>query len=127
MAEYFGLSDTALDILCGMNEIGRPCTQKELCGIWYLSKQTVCSCSKQLVIKGYVEATPSKSNFREKLLTLTPNGRELCAVTAKRVRKAELAAFEKLSPDERVTLIELTKKHIDCIDKEFKKILENEV
>lgn len=121
------MSGTALDILCGINEIGRPCTQKELCEIWYLSKQTVCSCLKQLVIKGYVEAVPSKSNFREKLLTLTPSGRELCAVTAKRVRKAELAAFERLLPDERLTLIELTEKHIDCIDEEFKKILENEI
>lgn len=125
LAERFGISDTTLDILCGINQLGRPCTQKELCEIWYLSKQTVNSCIKQLSEKGFIETKSSSNDFREKLLFLTPKGKELCARSAKLIYSAECAAFAKLSYEERRQLIVLTKKHVDSLENEFKKILES--
>lgn len=127
LAEKFGLSDATLDILCGINQLGRPCTQKELCDIWYLSKQTVNSCVKQLSAKGFVKTKPSPNSFREKLIAFTPAGEELCAKTAARVYAAECAAFAALSPEERQQLILLNKKHVDALEIEFDKILEDEV
>ena len=125
LAEKFGISDTTLDILCGIEQLGRPCTQKELCEIWYLSKQTVNSCIKQLSEKGFIETKSSSNDFREKLLFLTPKGKELCARSAKLIYSAECAAFAKLSYEERRQLIVLTKKHVDSLENEFKKILES--
>lgn len=127
LAERFGISDTTLDILCGINQLGRPCTQKELCSIWYLSKQTVNSCIKQLSAKGLAETKPSPNSQKEKLITLTPKGADFCRRTAGRVYSAECSAFAALSQDERKQLVLLTKKHIDFMEKEFEKILENDV
>lgn len=127
VAEKFGLSDATLDILCGIGWLGRPCTQKELCEIWYLSKQTVNSCTKQLSAKGLITAVPSPNNFREKLITLTPAGEELCRRTAARVYDRECAALAALSCEERRQLILLYQKYVDALESEFDKLLEEDI
>lgn len=92
-----------------------------------MSKQTVNSCVKQLSEKGYIETKPSPDNLREKLVVLTSSGKELCAKTASRVYAAECAAFAALSSEERRQLILLNKKHIDALENEFDKILEDDL
>lgn len=91
-----------------------------------MRKQTVNSCVKQLSAKGYVKTKPSPNNLREKLITLTPDGEQLCAKTAVRVYAAECAAFASLSSEERQQLILLNKKHVDALESEFDKILEDD-
>lgn len=124
-ASALGLSDSALMILYGLCRIGKPCTQKDLCDTFYLKKQTLHSALDKLLKMGIVVTEPSPGNTRMKLIVLTEVGRQLCERTAIPFLQGELAAFSRLSAEERDALVALTRKHKAYISEEASKLIEN--
>ncbi len=122
-AERMDLSGSAFDIIYGIYEEARPCTQKEICEKWSLSKQTVNSSVKKLVERGILEVTPSEENFREKLIFFTGEGEIIAKNTVAKIMEAERAAFEKLTEDERKNTICLSEKQFGYMKKEFSKVI----
>ena len=69
---------------CGMNYSSlallqliwerQPCTQKELCALTMLPKQTINNLIRALQEKGYLTLAPNASNRQERILTLTESG-----------------------------------------------------
>lgn len=126
IAAKLGISSSALMILYGLCHAGRPCTQKELCDTWYLKKQTLHSALNHLLKSGDICAYPSPENSRIKLLMLTEKGQALCEKSAIPFLKTEEQAFTQLTPEERSTLLELTRKHTRYI-RECSEILINAI
>lgn len=124
-ASALGLSDSALMILYGLCRIGKPCTQKELCEAFYLKKQTLHSALGNLLKMGIVITELSPVNTRIKLIILTQKGKLLCERTAIPFLQGELAAFSRLSAEERNTLLTLTRKHKAYILEEASKLMNN--
>lgn len=119
-AAKLGISGSALMILYGLCHAGQPCTQKELCDTWYMKKQTLHSALIQLLKSGDVCVAPSPENSRIKLIALTEKGETLCKKTAIPFLQAEERAFARLTPVERSTLLELTRKHTSYMQAEAK-------
>ncbi len=99
-----------------------PITQKEICEIWAINKQTLNSAVKKLIQEEYISLKPSGENFREKLLYFTEKGKALSEKTAVKMATAEITAFKRLTSGEQETLVSLMEKCIGFEKEEFKKI-----
>ena len=118
----FGMAKGQLMIIWTLFNLGRPCTQKEVCDDWYENKQTINSAAKKLIEEGYIDIAPSPDNFREKLLVFTEKGKFLAARTVGKMLLAEKNAFARLSEKEQDELISINKKHFDLLKEEYDKI-----
>ncbi len=120
-AEKLGLSPTAMMVVMGV-AIKEPITQKELCEMWAVNKQTLNSAVKKLIQEEYISLRPSNENFREKLLYFTEKGKALSEKTAVKMGTAEITAFNRLTSEEQKSLVFLMEKCIGFEKEEFKKI-----
>lgn len=77
LALKFGLSDSAMWILCTMREADRELTQAEIAEEMSMSRQTINSAIKNLEKQGYLYMAPAPGDRRNKTLSFTAKGR-LC-------------------------------------------------
>ncbi len=90
---------TSLFVLGEINRQGE-CSQRSLNERLYYSKQTISSSLRRLEQDGYVTRVRSVKDLRNKVLALTPKGKETAETLLSRLRRAELAAFSNLSDEE---------------------------
>lgn len=110
-----GLSLTSYMILYTLSEEERPYTQKEICDLWSIKKQTLHSAWKNLLEEEMIELV---SVDISKGAILTKKGLELANKTVLELHKAEKKAFERFSEEERRLLLELTMKHVEYFKEE---------
>ena len=96
-----------------MLERERGCTQKAICERTSLPKQNVNSMVKRLAADGYVELVPNEADRRNKTVRLTDKGRQLHRSVIPHIQQAELAAMERLSPEEQSTMIRALRTYVD--------------
>lgn len=122
-AKNSGLSDTMFWIIYSIQECSEAYTQKELCDIWFYSKQTVNSALKNLEEQKLIELLPSPDNRKNKLIFFTPSGKDLATKVILPLMEAEENAFSKLGEKNFDEFLRLTQKHNDLLDIEIKKIM----
>ncbi|WP_040196996.1 MarR family winged helix-turn-helix transcriptional regulator [Candidatus Soleaferrea massiliensis] len=98
------------------------CTQKRICEDTHLPKQTVNVVIKSFWKQGYVELVEIESDRRNKAIRLSPSGLEYAEKIMDRMAKAEEAAWEQLSQEQRQTIVdsisryeEAFKEHIQIV------------
>lgn len=109
-AVSLGISDSMLDVLYGICDLGEGCTQRDICAMSWVSKQTINSCVSKMRKEGLVRLEPGRG--KEMRLYLTDAGQELAARTAERLLTCEEAAFASLRPKDVDRLIELMNLHL---------------
>lgn len=92
-----GISDSTLWILYVLYKEDGICTQKAICSDWYFTKQTINTTISNMVKKGYIQLEPIPNSKKEKGILLTKQGYALAKKTANELRKAEIAAYSKLT------------------------------
>jgi len=127
LATYFGLSDSALWLLYSLHEASVPYTQAEICSTWSISKQTIHSALKGLETAGYIQMEYSVQNRKSKQIILTPAGKVLVQKTVGPIVEAEKQALCGLSDDERMLLVSLSQRHLECLKREMKQITESKM
>lgn len=127
LATYFGLSDSALWLLYSLHEATVPYTQAEICSTWSISKQTLHSALKGLETGGYIQMESSVQNLKTKQIILTPTGKALVHKTVGRIVEAEKQALCGLSEDDRMLLVSLSQRHLECLKQEMKQITESKM
>lgn len=70
------------------------CTQKQIGALWTLSKQTVSMACQKLFAEGLIEYLPSENDKREKVLTLTQQGKQLAYPLVDELDALECVATE---------------------------------
>lgn len=113
------LSDSALEILYSIVELGDGCLQRDICEITYLPKQTVHSSIQKLVKDGYLLLVPGKG--RSMHIQVTATGQTLLENTIYPLIQSEEAAFSCMTKKEREQLLILEAKHLDSLRKEIEK------
>ncbi len=108
-AARFGISVSALDILYALWEEDG-CSQKRICELCFVSKQTVNSSLRKLEREGFV--TLSDLGTREKQVFLTEKGHALAKRSAARVVEAEKKALTVFDEQERETIVRLGERYI---------------
>ncbi len=122
MVFSFGMSKGEMMIIWSLFAFGRPCTQKEICMDWLVNKQTINSAAKKLAEEGIIDIAPSPENLREKLLVFTEKGKFLAMRTAQKLVEAERTAFSRLSEEEQLEAIRISRKHYEMLKEEFEKV-----
>lgn len=100
----YDIKDTTLFILERIYTARERCTQKYLCETLSYPKQTISASLKQLEAKGYIIRTKDPEDFRGNLISFTSEGQAFADEVIGEMRKIELQAFERMTPDERETV-----------------------
>ena len=103
------LTDSAFLILYCLLELGDGCSQKDICKLYSISKQTVNSSVKSLEDKGVFIH-----------LFFTEFGREFSEKHIGPVFDMENATFESMEPSECEQLLSLTRKYVQILKKNMK-------
>ncbi|EGF11306.1 TPA: MarR family winged helix-turn-helix transcriptional regulator [Neisseria bacilliformis] len=82
------------------------CTQKDICDVWNLAKQTVSTQCNELLDQGQINIVQNSENRRQKILSLTEQGCACIHPPAEEMRRAETGAFAALGEDLGRQLIE---------------------
>ena len=115
LAVRFGIADSTMWIFYALFELGRPCTQKEICAILALSKQTVHSALTGMERDGYIRMEPAPEDRRIRLVTLTAQGEALASRTAGCVIEMERRSLAAMPPMEREQLLQLQEKQFSLL------------
>ena len=84
-------------------------TQREICALLSLSRQTINSAFKLLVAKGLIQLEPLEQDQRSKRASLTPKGEQLLAERILPSEAAEADAWLSLTEEERQVLVRATR------------------
>lgn len=107
LSRKLGVKENILALLYALDD-EKPHSQKQVCQDWMIPKTTINTNIKELVKAGYVTLCPSGSS-REKMITLTEEGKVYTERILKDVYAAEQAAMEK-------TLQRFSPKFVEAVD-----------
>ena len=111
LALKFGLSDSAMWILCTMREADRELTQSEIAEEMSMSRQTINSAIKNLEKQGYLQMAPVPGDRRNKTLSFTEKGEVFVKKTVDRMLDLEHQVFEKLEVEEQEQITKILRKY----------------
>lgn len=112
------LTDSAFLILYCLLELGDGCSQKDICKLYSISKQTVNSSVKSLEDKGFLIRKAGVG--RDIHLFFTEFGREFSEKHIGPVFDMGNATFESMEPSECEQLLSLTRKYVQILKKNMK-------
>lgn len=92
-------------------------TQKEICDKTFHSKQTVSLIVKNLLQDGYVTLTENAEDRRNKIVCMTDAGRAYAEKPVRHITRAEDTAMSMLTPEEQETLISLSRRFTQNLEK----------
>ena len=109
-----GLSDSALDVLWVIREQGEGVSQRDVCELSYLGKQTVNSSVHKLVDQGVLHLEPAASGRGRRIL-LTEAGRALMEDRVAPICQADFDAFAALPEHDREELVRIQQAYLDAL------------
>ena len=120
-AKSVGLSYTSLCILNAIYETDG-CTQKQLCSLCFLPKQTVNAAVTGFYDKGWLRMQELPEDRRNKALHLTELGRSEAGRILSRLRDCDRIAMGSLTEDEQAQLLSLTRRYMSACISAMKKL-----
>lgn len=124
LARHYKLSDCAFWILYTLRESEHTAyTQKDICSLLHLSKQTINSALKKLESENIIRLEPMPDDQRNKQLFLTDKGREFTGQTVDNILLMDQNAFDCFSAEERALFLQLMQKYVHQLRNEAEKIL----
>lgn len=112
-AQKLGLSNSTLDILYALCELGDGCLQRDICRTTFIPKQTIHSAISKMEQEGYV--TLSHGKGRSMHIYLTDKGHTLIEQTMSPLVTIENEAFSCMSEEECHMLLALHSKYIRAL------------
>lgn len=97
----YGLSNFSLSVLRLIYESQLKLTQKEICSLLSLPKQTISSMINNLSHKGYVDKEICSLDHRNVYITLTMSGQQFCHELFSQLNEIEMKAFSQLTSKQR--------------------------
>ena len=120
-AKSVGLSYTSLCILNAIYE-SDGCTQKQLCSLCFLPKQTVNAAVTGFYDKGWLRMQELPEDRRNKALHLTELGRSEAGRIMSRLRDCDRIAMSLLTESEQEQLLSLTRRYMSACISAMKKL-----
>lgn len=118
-AKVAGLTSMSLQALTIIYENSQGCTQKLICEQSHFNKQSVNMIIKSFWEKGYVELVEMKEDRRNKRVKLTPSGEKFAEKIISTLWQIEYAALEKITPEQRDSLIRFLEAYEQCFRNEI--------
>lgn len=108
-----GISDSALDILCAIGDLGEGCQQKDVCNVAYINKQTVNSAVKKLVADGILRLEQGSKHAMH--LYLTDAGHATMKRCVDPVTQAENLALIDIGPEKLETAVRIGRAYAQAL------------
>lgn len=121
-AKKVGISDAALWLLYSLYEKGEPCTQTELCEVWFFAPQTINSALKSLEKQGLITLDLVPNSRKNKQFFFTEAGERFVKEKIAPLVQAEEQSFLRLEERERDELLAITQQHINLLEEEINRI-----
>lgn len=115
------LTDSAFIILYCLLELGDGCSQKDICKLYSISKQTINSSVKSLENKEFL--IRRSGTGRDSHLYFTDLGRKFSEENIGPVFDMENATFAGMSASEREQLLSLTRKYVGLLKENMKQYI----
>ena len=116
-----GLSYTSLCILNAIYETDG-CTQKQLCSLCFLPKQTVNAAVTGFYDKGWLRMQELPEDRRNKALHLTELGRSKAGRILQNLQECDRIAMGSLTESEQEQLLSLTRRYMSACISAMKKL-----
>lgn len=116
IAKCSGLSDTAFWIIYTIKNEKETYKQKDLCNMWFFSKQTINSSLKKLEEQNIIQLICVPENKKDKKVVLTEYGKQLAKELIEPVIEIEKKSFENIK--KRREFLNLFKEYVEMMDKE---------
>ena len=120
-AKSVGLSYTSLCILNAIYETDG-CTQKQLCSLCFLPKQTVNAAITGFYDKGWLRMQELPEDRRNKALHLTELGRSEADRILQNLQECDRIAMGSLTESEQEQLLSLTRRYMSACISAMKKL-----
>lgn len=117
-AKKHHLSYNALLVLYTLNDY-KTCTQKQICEWWALPKQTVHGILMDFEEKNYITMSANAENKRERLVSLTEDGKKYIFPILAQLHKMEENAMEKMGSEKRNQLIVCNSEYYELLREEI--------
>lgn len=111
IALKMGLSDSAYIILYAIYELGEGCLQRDICNMYWVSKQTIHSAIRKLGEEGCLFLKQGKG--KDKNIFLTEKGKRLLAEKIQPVVALENSAFESMTKEENGEMLRLLRQYLE--------------
>lgn len=97
------------------------CTQTDICGQLCLPKQTVHSIIMSFLQQGYVDMIPGEKDKRQKMIRLTPEGRDYADKILLKITEAEMRGMERLGEKEAERMLQCIEQYVSSFTRKFQK------
>ncbi len=109
-AKQIGINSTVMQLLQIVYDY-EPCTQKQICDIMMIPKQTVNTIVRDYQQKGFLETVQSTEDKRHRHIRLTDQGKDYCEKILPPVSEAENYGLKQFTEEERAMLFSLLEKY----------------
>lgn len=123
LAKSSGLSDTAFWIIYTIKNEKETYKQKDLCNMWFYSKQTINSALKKLEEQDIINLISVNENRKDKKVILTERGKQLAKELIEPVIEIEKKSLENI--EKRREFLKLFKKYIETMEEETNEFIKN--
>ena len=119
-AKKMGVDVSELYVVDALWDYEQGLTQKAICELCDMGKQTVSAICKRLSSRGFVASHPSETDKRERIMALTDEGRNWWRPTLERVREIEAKAAAAISAEDAEMFVRVVKKYVNILQEEMR-------
>ena len=96
-------------------------SQRAICEVCDMGKQTISAICKRLAARDVVVARASQADKRERMMTLTDEGREQWHLPVERMRELEVKAAAAISPEEAALFVKVVRLYAKTFQEEVQR------
>lgn len=119
-AKKMGVDVSELYVVDALWDYGQGLTQKAICELCDMGKQTVSAICKRLAARGFVASHPSETDKRERIMALTDEGRVWWRPAVDRMRQIEAKAAAAISAEDADVFIRVVKRYVGVLREEMR-------
>ena len=118
IAKEMGVKENTLLLLDILSD-QKQHSQKQICDDWHIPRTTLNTIIKECINDGYIILLSQKQS-KEKLISLTDNGKNFAYKVTHKMLKAEQYAMEKIQKEFSTDFITVFEKYVKYLEQEYK-------
>lgn len=120
-AKNMGVDTSELYVVDALWDEPEGLSQRAICEVCDMGKQTISAICKRLAARDVVVARASQADKRERIMTLTDEGREQWRLPVERMRELEVKAAAAIGADEAALFVKVVKLYAKTFQEEVQR------
>ena len=120
-AKNMGVDTSELYVVDALWDEPEGLSQRAICEVCDMGKQTISAICKRLAARDVVVARASQADKRERIMTLTDEGREQWRLSVERMRELEVKAAAAIGADEAELFVKVVRLYAKTFQEEVQR------